>query len=701
MAKAKTAFQDIWSVITSISDYYEFEPVLDEKDFLSVYKPFEIGSVAEIVRREDILEIKTARRVRGFGNGQTLASVDSETVYYVYPFIWEMHPLSRTLKAMLFQEGSTMITVSLKPVIFTKQLESLLSKQIELIERSTFLHKTDIHMRLISRNLHNQLHRLEDSSFYFKIYIASERRISKGLIDAFGVDITGRAGSPDILRDVNEDYVFSGGYKAHLYNTAPEKERVIEDLIGLELSFTAPTIAPQDYKEIRYLVDSTQANCTFRFPVPQVEEIPGVQTKSFKSVPPPIDIPTEGILLGFNKKEGFIQNVGLLQEDRRRSLYVVGQTGTGKSTLLTNLILQDLEKGEGVIVFDLHSELIDDVLRRLPKNRWDDVIYINFEDTERPVALNMLECETDSEKDLSVRYLLEIFDRLYDTRQVGDLQFEMYLKNALYLIMEDPDSGSTLLEVQKIFTDPDFRNHKLSKTENRYVKEFWEAVTSPTSVDPHLVNITPYITSRFSSFLYNNILRKIITSQRSSIPFRALIEEGKILLVDLCKGKAGVMTSYFLGMLLLHKILATVLSRSTAGRDLYLYIDEFQNLATESFISLLSETRKYRLNLTLANQYLTQIPPEARSALSGNVGTLITFRPGLTDAEILEEFFLPTFTKNDLLNLPDRRICINMLAHDQKVRSFEIGTFPLPEEKNDRDRVREIKERGKERKENR
>jgi len=317
---AKKVFNDIWPVLTSISDNYEFESVIREEDFHPFYDPFPIGSIAEIVRREDIIEVKTAKRLRGFGNNQIPTSLDNEKLYYIYPFIWGQSVLSRTLKAMLFHQFPSMINVSIKPIFFTDEIETLFLKEIELTEKYLAFDKGNSRIQAISNNLNSQLLRLEDSPFYLKIQIASQGTVSKGLIDSFGVDITEHAGSPDIMKDINDDYVFSGGYDWHSYEKDDKKEVAIEDLKWLEMNVSVPTVAPENYKKVRYLFDSNQANCAFRLPLPQLKEIPGIKTKYFKSVLPPPHVPDKGILLGYSKQEGVNQNIRMLKEDRRRHM---------------------------------------------------------------------------------------------------------------------------------------------------------------------------------------------------------------------------------------------------------------------------------------------------------------------------------------------------------------------------------------------
>ena len=682
--KTEEIFHDVWSMLAGLSDYYEFECISERDHFMSVYNPFDIHSIVEIMRREDIVEIKTAKRLRGFGSAGSYEE-DKNKIYFVYPFIWSANTLARAFNVMLFQDTPCFLSVSLKPVEFSDAIERFFEKQIDLCERylatsAAGSSTLDARIEFITRTVQSQLLRLEDSPFLMKIRIAGEGEISRALIDSVGVEITEHAGSPDLIRDPNAAYVFSGGYDWYRF-TGEEKDEEIENLKHMSFSCIAPTRAQEKDRLVRYLFDATQANCAFRLPVPLQSEFPGVETRFYKEVFPPPDIPAEGIVIGRNIIHGQSHYVRIADDDRRKHMYIVGQTGTGKSTLLLRMILQDIQRSKGVAVLDPHGELINEIMPRIPGSRVDDTIYVNFENIERPITLNMLEYRNDLEKDFVVNQMFEIFEKLYNMKEVAGPIFEQYMKNALHLIMDDPESGSTLLEVQKVFVEPEFRKYKLSKCKNRFVREFWEGIAHKATKEYSLASMAVYITSKLSTFLYNNTVRNIISAQKSSLDMRKIMDEGKILLVDLCKGSLGDIISHFLGMILVGKILNASLSRRDVKnkktlKDFYLYVDEFQNLATDNFISILSEARKYRLNAILTNQYLTQIPPRIHEAIVGNVGTVMSFRVGMVDAEILEKEFYPVFTKFDLMNLPNWRAYISMLVDGEAVRPFSMQTLP-------------------------
>ncbi|MEC4675523.1 MAG: DUF87 domain-containing protein [Nitrospirota bacterium] len=644
--------------------------------------------------REDIIEVETAKRLRGFGADKELYGRDKNRIYFVYPFIWSVNSLARLFSVMLFQDAPCFLSISLKPVDFSPEIEEFFEKQIDLCERylaSESQARSPVNARIefITKTLQSQLLRLEDSPFLMKIRIASNGKVRRAMIDSFGVEITEHAGSPDLIKDSNDAYVFSGGYDWHFFSGEREKRKELDNLKHMQFGHYAGTLADKTDRHVRYLFDANQANCAFRFPLPRADELPGIETRFYRKVLPPPDVPAEGIIIGKNVIHGQSHYIRQPEDDRRRHTYVVGQTGTGKSTLFLNMVIQDIENNKGVAVIDPHGELISEIMQRAPKHRIDDVVYVNFGDIENPVAFNMLEYGDELEKDFVVNQMFEIFAKLYDLQQTGGPMFEQYMKNALLLIMDDPDSGSTLLEVQKVFAEPEFRKYKLSRCRNRYVLEFWEGIARRAGGESSLENMAPYIVSKLSMFIYNNTMRNIISSQRSSIDMRQVMDDGKILLVDLCKGKLGNTNSHFLGMILVYRILMAALGRRDVKdkdklKDFYLYVDEFQNLATDSFISILSEARKYRLSAILTNQYLTQVPPEVQSAITGNVGTIMSFRVGMADAGVLEREFYPVFTKSDLMNLPNWRVCVSMLSSGEALRPFGMQTLNVASQKNAR-----------------
>lgn len=429
----------------------------------------------------------------------------------------------------------------------------------------------------------------------------------------------------------------------------------------------------------------------------------GSQLKVAKAntAPAPFGMGKEGILLGTNKHRHLQTPIYFAPEDRMRHFYVIGQTGTGKTTLLKNMIIQDIEQGHGVCMMDPHGSDIVDVLKNIPRERIDDVIYFDPSDIEYPMGLNMLEYDRrfPEQKTFVINELLSIFNKLFDMKSAGGPMFEQYFRNATLTVMEDPESGNTLLEIGRVMADREFRMKKLMRSRNPLVLQFWQGAEK-TKGEQGLENFVPYITSKFDVFLSNDIMRPIVAQERSALNFRQIMDEKKILLINLSKGRLGDINAHFIGLIIVGKILMAALSRvdmTTQGlkpEDFYLYIDEFQNVTTPSIATILSEARKYRLSLTMAHQFIGQLDADIKNAVFGNVGSMATFRVGPDDAEYLEKQYEPTFTAQDILKLENRNAYMKMLLRGTPEKPFNMETIaPQPGHVS---LVEEIKKRSRE-----
>ena len=412
-------------------------------------------------------------------------------------------------------------------------------------------------------------------------------------------------------------------------------------------------------------------------------EIPKVKSVKAREAAPPATLPAEGVQIGESAFRGERRAVRITDDDRRRHVYLIGQTGTGKSTLMTNMVVDDIRQEKGVAIIDPHGDLIETILGSIPEKRANEAIVFDPGDRERPLGMNMLEYRADKpeEKTFIVNELFNILDKLYDMKTVGGPMFEQYTKNAILLLMEDmAHEPATLMEMPRVFTDPEFRKRKLARITNPVVIDFWEKEATKATGEHSLANMAPYITSKFNNFIANDYVRPIVGQTKSAFNFRKVMDEGKILLVNLSKGKIGDLNAGLLGMVITGKILMAALSRVDAPqeerRDFNLYIDEFQNFTTESIATILSEARKYRLNLVMAHQFIGQLTEKIRDAVFGNVGSAIAFRVGATDAEFLEKQFAPTFNKNDLINIDNFNAYAKLLIKGQTARPFNIRTLP-------------------------
>lgn len=421
----------------------------------------------------------------------------------------------------------------------------------------------------------------------------------------------------------------------------------------------------------------------FHFPT-SFTAIPQVATLKFKEAPAPANLPNEGIVLGESRYHNDARPVRLTREDRRRHVYAIGQTGTGKSVLLNNLFSQDVVAGEGVCLIDPNGDLFSDVLSRIPRERAKDVVIFDPSDISRPIGLNMLEYDPahPEHKTFIVNELLVIFNTLYDMKATGGPMFEQYMRNALQLLMDDPSEHATLVDLPRVLADKPFRMRLLSKCTNIIVKDFWEKEAEKAGGEASLVNMVPYITSKFNTFIVNDYVRPIIGQPTSTIQFRELMDSGKILLVNLSKGRIGELNAGLLGMIIVGKLTLAAFSRDDiaidARRDFYCYIDEFQNFTTPSIATILSEARKYRLCLTVAHQFIGQLSEEIKNAIFGNVGSIVSLRVGPDDAAFLEKQFQPVFTAQNLINIDNLHAHVKLMVSGTVAQPFTMF-IPFPE----------------------
>ncbi len=413
----------------------------------------------------------------------------------------------------------------------------------------------------------------------------------------------------------------------------------------------------------------------FHFPNKTVET-PYVQWLRAKTAPVPVEVPIMGgTYMGQGYYRGVKRPVNISYDDRRRHVYIIGKTGVGKSELLKEMIKQDIKAGHGVCVMDPHGDLIDDTLRYIPPERGEDVIYFDPSNTDRPMGLNLLEAKTEDQRHFITTSIINLMYKLYDPQRTGIIgpRFEHAVRNAMLSVMYEP--GSTFVEVVRILSDPKYVQEILPKIEDPIVRRYWTDQIAQTS-DFHKSEVLDYIVSKFGRFVTNKTMRNIIGQSKSAFDFRKCMDEGKILLVNLSKGKLGEENSNFLGLVLIPKILVAAMSRQEIPeekrRDFFLYVDEFQNFATPDFATILSEARKYHLNLTVANQFIGQMDEEVKNAIFGNVGTLITFRVGVTDASYIQREFQPVFSEADLINVERFHAYMKTIVSNEPFPPFSV-----------------------------
>lgn len=418
----------------------------------------------------------------------------------------------------------------------------------------------------------------------------------------------------------------------------------------------------------------------YHFPT-HYTETPYIKAAKSGVAAPPVDLPETGVNLigevnfrGEEKKIYFAAT-----DDRRRHFYIIGQTGTGKSQFLREMIRQDIEAGRGVAVIDPHGELVEDTLANIPKERAEDVVLFEPFDIERPAGLNMLEYDSPEQKDFAVQEMIAIFMKLFPPEIIGPM-FEHYMRNAMLALMADPNNPGTLVEIPKMFTDPEFLRERLSKVTDPVVRSFWTKEWAVTTGNTRS-DMLGYVVSKVGRFIENEMMRNIIGQGRSGFDLSKIMNEQKIFLANLSKGQTGEVNSSLLGLILVSKMQMAAMKRAKISqeerKDFYLYIDEFQNFTTDSIATILSEARKYRLNLIMAHQYIPQLTDQIKAAVFGNVGTVASFRIGAEDAEFLEKQFEPEFSRFDLVNLDNRYLIIKMMLNNKTSTPFKMKTLDV------------------------
>jgi hypothetical protein len=451
-----------------------------------------------------------------------------------------------------------------------------------------------------------------------------------------------------------------------------------KDIEGLVTSYIMRFFPQQHNKNI---LNSVELATMFHFPDQRNIPTSQLARQDSKQVDGPRNIPEEGLLLGYNIFRGAKKPIRLSLYDRQRHMYVVGQTGVGKSTFLENLALQDMLNGNGFAFVDPHGDTAEKLLAMVPKERTEDVIYFSPADMDYPMGLNLFEFHTPDQKDFLIQEVLNMLYKLYDPQHQGIMgpRYEDMFRNAALAVMADPNGG-TFIEIPLLFRDPQFLKQKLQHVTDQTVLGFWQKQFPAMQRSNEAGEVTAWFVSKFGAFLSNEMMRNIIGQTKSAFDLRDIMDNKKILIVNLSKGRTGDLNSKLLGMIFVMKFQAAAMSRSNIPEDdrvdFSLYVDEFQNFSTDSFATIMSEARKYHLNLIVANQFTTQLTQEIRDAVFGNMGTIISFRIGQNDVESLTSYFQPIFDGDDLLRVPNYNTIVRTLIGGVPTQPFSMATLP-------------------------
>lgn len=694
---------------------YEPEPVPDG-DLAAVLQPFQMAAVVEVARRLGREELNTLRpaspsnRQVGFveqagGDGSSGVHPSDGSIVHLFPFVRNGAPLNGLFRLLLAERNAIAIGIRLQPAELSPVEGAFLERLIAECERHgqvglgapmaeslsalypTLRTKALAHQHHLSRLLFG----LRDNAALMTIHVASAGPLSPFVPETLAGLITQPAGGSASTLSTGIMEYLAGGYEVLTPRDRGSVAAAFEDL-----SMVVPThpLLPEGLERLRYLFDSVEATAAFRLPPISSEPLPGVDTRNWRRAVPPRNLPANGVLLGTSLEPGVGREVRIAPEDRSRHTYVVGQTGTGKSTMLQTMILDDIRSGQGVCVLDPHGDLYRELMGRIPEHRIDDVVLIDPTDLEFPVGMNLLEYTSNAERYFIVQEFAAIIARM-TTDSFGDAglgmlgpMFLQHVRMNLLLVMSDAEAPGTLLDFYRIFQDKEFWQRWLPLRMDDPLLQRWVDSVLPginyTKQGGDGGSIGSYINSKFEGFVFDPMLRNIFAQKRSTVRIREAMDSGKIVLVNLAKGSLSESNSRFFGMIVIAQLQAAALGRTAIPeaerRPFYVYVDEFQSIATEGFVTLLSEARKFGLGLTLANQFVAQVRNTTiMSAVLGNAGTVVCFRLGDVDAERMEREMGPVLNRHDLLDIPNWHAYVSTMIQSQTVRPFELRTVKDPE----------------------
>ncbi len=658
-AHALQLWTDMHSILPLAQEnIYVFEPVVDEDELRHLLTPFEYAHTAEIARRE----------------------TDANETKFIAPFTPGTFDIHNLHWVFLRQSKPAMISIHLKPTnllpwekLTTAQAinranaaaSDELSAQPVTPEGFKMVSRVQLWEELRQTHAHNNTLKY---AYLLRVYIAGSAGTSQLLPEMAGAALFGPVREAGTL----------GGHEIIRAGSATDADIMQRNLSRLDVEAAAGG------SRMRYLVAETEAANVFRLPVPQGDGIPGMVKLEGRPVVPPAGMPDTGARLGVSAARVKGVPMAILQglNDRRRHMYVVGKTGMGKSTLLMTLILQDIDAGRGVFLLDPHGDLCEDVLARIPSYRADDVIVLDPSEEARPMGINILESENEADKYRIVNEFIAMLQRLYDPHNqaiVGPI-FQQTVRNAMLAAMSMPDG--TLIDVYRIISDNEYIKRVLPFITDPLVKGYYEDIVRKMSgaSDHWKAELLPYLLSKFSRFVEDATLRRMIGQPRTSIPWHKVIDEQKILLVNLAKGRIGQDNASFIGGLVLSGMLQAAFKRGelpvNKRKDFFMYIDEVQNFSTPMLATMLSEGRKFGVVMTIANQFLHQLDRTILEAVFGNVGSMVAFRVGTQDAPALAPEYYPSFSMGDLINLPQFTAAVKLMVDGVAARPFTMKTLP-------------------------
>ena len=680
--QAKQTCDCLWTLASTILDYTQLQPLTalesDKKLLAEIENRLQAPQIIEIRRRWETLRIDRAEQILlesshfGFqieaaSTNDAVVDADNESIEieHLFPWLPSNDSWRRLLEVMGNAQEDSAVVVHLQsfPEVpdncrqearkALAMAERVLNEKSRIDDGSTVLR---LQASILREHLLKRVAILEGSAIAARVFLATSKPASPALL----ATVKGCLDEGSMQKDLSgAESMFQGGIKI----LKSDRQEILAPFSQISLDCL---FAPQE------------ASAFLRTPMPTDEDLPGITIVRARTVPL-LGTSGDDCFLGHNVYRGSSKPVTLEESMRFRHTYIIGQTGTGKSTLLKQMILHDIDRGRGVGVLDPHGALIESILDHYPKERADDLVLVDVTDTEYPIGFNVLRIEeTDPlqyrlARDLIIDDLYSYLHRVYDLKQTGGPIFESYFRGILGLLMGSeppkPDRIPNLMLFRSFFTNEDFRTFLCAMCDDLMLDDFVREIEN-TRGDVSLDHVAPYITSKFSRFVSDIALRNI-TCQNNILDLDAIVNQGKVLLFHLGKGRFGDQAAGLLASQIISRIRNAVMKRgyNKNNRPFYLYADEFQLFADERFAELLAESRKFRLSLTIAHQYTKQLPEQVHLAVLGNVGTTVTFRIGALDGEMLEPLYSPAISRRDLTSLPNFR-CY--------VRSFgKLGQTPF------------------------
>ncbi len=672
--KIVSAFLNIRPVMTALFPEADFRPVSSSENLVEIRNHDNFQYASTINRRVEKIYLGSlfGHKQIGFGGKVEENLNPSEKAAAQHLFQWQpsFSDWSQLINTMLNQLDTNRIIIRLRSAPLGEQTLDNLKKTVSVCDEFlAFKGSENITLKeqaaAIRKKTLSRIDQLIQHSFDVGIFLLTANITNGFMEEILGSSITASKSYSD------ENTFWEGGF----------------NISGISVK-NAVDISCYPEKEEPFT--ALEASCAFRLPAPPFEEVPpGFPVKRFRTASAMINYKNNdknSIVLADNIHKGIEKPVMIDRESRLRHCFILGQTGTGKSTLMSNMIIQDIQAGRGVAVIDPHGEMIDNIIGRIPSNRIEDVILFDPLDIERPIGFNILEWNTIQERDLIIDEIYQIFNHIYDFQETGGPVFEQYFRGALGLLMGDKkrtDFIPTILDFASVFVDEKFRSYLKKKTDDVHIKDFVKQAENAFG-DARLENITPYVTSKLTRF-QDTTLKRIFGQESTSFNFDKIMDKGKIVLIKLGKGRFGQVTSALLANMIVSRFKLAAMKRGnkppSQRRDFFIYIDEAHNLPAENFMELLSEARKYNVGLVLATQYAAQLTKSSKgskdnllSALLGNVGQTIIFRLGQEDARVMAMILQPVFGSQDIIALPNWHGYARMQQGNNAVPPFSIRT---------------------------